>query len=195
VNPIVPIQSARPEDSDRLFETLVQAFEDDPLARWISPILENYRKYTPGFMKGFGGRAIACGSAYYAGDYAGVALWLPPGISPDEDTMLAVLQSAVAISEQGPVIDLFLQMGLYHPEEPHWYLPILGVAPAFQGTGHGAALLKHALLRCDSEHCPAYLESSSPRNVPLYERHGFEVMGTLQVGSSPPIYPMLRKAR
>ncbi|MSP43974.1 MAG: GNAT family N-acetyltransferase [Alphaproteobacteria bacterium] len=146
-------------------------------------------------MKGFGGRAIESGSAYFAGDYAGVALWLPPGISPDEEAMLAVLQSAVPLSEQGPVIDLFLQMRFYHPEEPHWYLPILGVAPAFQGTGRGAALMRHALLRVDEEHCAAYLESSSPRNVPLYERHGFEVMGTLQVGSSPPIYPMLRGAR
>lgn len=138
MNPLLPIQSARPEDGDRLFETLVQAFENDPLARWISPILENYRKYTPGFMKGFSGPAIKSGSAYFAGDYAGVALWLPRGISPDEEAMLSVLQNAVAAFERGPVIDLFLKMALYNPEEPHWYLPILGVAPAFQGKGRGA---------------------------------------------------------
>jgi hypothetical protein len=41
----------------------------------------------------------------------------------------------------------------------------------------------------------AYLESSNLRNVPLYERHGFKVLGTIQAGGSPPITPMLRKPR
>jgi ribosomal protein S18 acetylase RimI-like enzyme len=34
----------------------------------------------------------------------------------------------------------------YHPSEPHWYLPLIGVEPARQGRGHGSALLSHALL-------------------------------------------------
>jgi hypothetical protein len=41
----------------------------------------------------------------------------------------------------------------------------------------------------------AYLESSNPAKVPLYERHGSVILGTIQVGSSPPIFPMLRAAR
>ena len=41
----------------------------------------------------------------------------------------------------------------------------------------------------------AYLESSNPKNVPLYERHGFEVMGFVQPGDFPGIYPMLRQPR
>ena len=41
----------------------------------------------------------------------------------------------------------------------------------------------------------AYLESTNPRNIPLYERHGFERLAILQYGSSPPMVPMLRKPR
>jgi hypothetical protein len=52
-----------------------------------------------------------------------------------------------------------------------------------------------ALERCDRDHVAAYLESSNPRNIPLYQRHGFAVLGTIQVGSSPPIVPRLRPAR
>ena len=48
---------------------------------------------------------------------------------------------------------------------------------------------------CDAQGLPAYLESSHPRNVPLYERHGFEVMGVIQPGDFPPLIPMLRPAR
>lgn len=34
-----------------------------------------------------------------------------------------------------------------------------------------------------------------PRTRGLYERHGFELLGTIQVGTSPPIFPMLRTPR
>jgi ribosomal protein S18 acetylase RimI-like enzyme len=86
-------------------------------------------------------------------------------------------------------------MGGYHPTEPHWYLPLIGVDSAHQGRGYGSALLRHALRQCDQDNVAAYLESSNPANVPLYERHGFVVLGTTQVGSSPPFIPMLRAAR
>jgi GNAT superfamily N-acetyltransferase len=72
---------------------------------------------------------------------------------------------------------------------------MIGVVPDKQGNGYGSALLRHALERCDSDDKLAYLESSSDKNIPLYERHGFEVLGTIQVGSSPPLFPMLRRPR
>ena len=83
-------------------------------------------------------------------------------------------------------------MAAYHPSEPHWYLPLIGVDPAHQGDGHGNALMVYALAQCDRDHKPAYLESSNPRNIPFYQRHGFEPLGAIQVGSSPTLIPMLR---
>ena len=59
----------------------------------------------------------------------------------------------------------------------------------------GSALLRYALEQCDRDGMPAYLESSNPRNIPLYQRHGFEIIGTIQAGSSPTVVPMLRRAR
>jgi ribosomal protein S18 acetylase RimI-like enzyme len=85
------------------------------------------------------------------------------------------------------------QMGSYHPSEPHWYLPLIGVDPVLHGKGYGSALMEHALIQCDRDKKLAYLESSNPKNMTLYKRHGFELLGTIQVGASPPIFPMLRK--
>jgi GNAT superfamily N-acetyltransferase len=93
------------------------------------------------------------------------------------------------------VFGVLEQMDAYHPAEPHWYLPMIGVDPARQGKGYGSALLKHALARCDRDDKLAYLESSNPKNIPLYKRHGFELLGTIRVGSSPPLFPMVRKPR
>jgi GNAT superfamily N-acetyltransferase len=62
-----------------------------------------------------------------------------------------------------------------------------------QGNGYGSALLQASLARCDADGVPAYLEATSERNVPLYERYGFVKLGTIQAGSSPPLTPMLRE--
>jgi ribosomal protein S18 acetylase RimI-like enzyme len=86
-------------------------------------------------------------------------------------------------------------MDRYHPKEPHWYLAMIGVDPSRQGQGLGAALLKATLAQVDEQGLPAYLESSNPANLPLYERHGFEVQGEIRPGDGPPIIPMLRPAR
>jgi hypothetical protein len=36
---------------------------------------------------------------------------------------------------------------------------------------------------------------ATPRNIPLYQRHGFEITGNIQAGASPAIVPMLRRPR
>jgi ribosomal protein S18 acetylase RimI-like enzyme len=55
--------------------------------------------------------------------------------------------------------------------------------------------MHHAVERCDRDRMLAYLESSNPRNIALYERHGFEVMGRIQIGAGPLVTPMLRRPR
>jgi ribosomal protein S18 acetylase RimI-like enzyme len=86
-------------------------------------------------------------------------------------------------------------MAAYHPRELHWYLPTIGVQPHLHRVGLGSALLAETLRRCDQEHLPAYLESSNPANTALYQRFGFEALGIIRVGHSPPMLPMLRAAR
>jgi ribosomal protein S18 acetylase RimI-like enzyme len=58
--------------------------------------------------------------------------------------------------------------------------------------GLGSLILKEALKVIDAQGKLAYLQSSNPQNISLYLRHGFEVMGEIQVGSSPVMTPMKR---
>lgn len=188
------VKTATPADADQCVATIVLAFSSDPAARWAFAEPETYFEIFPRFVRAFGGSAFDHGSAHCISGCA-AALWLPPGVEPDEETMVALIESAVAESEREAMFGVFEQMGAFHPQKPHWYLPLIGTDPAKQGKGHGSALLRHALAICDRDRLPAYLEASSPRNVPLYRRHGFEALGTIQVGNSPPITPMLRKPR
>ena len=174
---------------------VVLAFSADPAARWTWPDPQQYITHFPSFIKALGGNAFVHGAAYYVAGYAGTALWLPPKVRPDEDALTALLQHTGSAPVQKDLFAVFEQMERYHPQEPHWYLPFIGVDPSQQGKGYGAALMKHSLIPCDRDRTLAYLEASNPKNIPLYERHGFELLGSIQVGTSPPIFPMLRKPR
>jgi ribosomal protein S18 acetylase RimI-like enzyme len=149
----------------------------------------------PQFARAFGGGAIAHESANYYEGFSGVALWLPPGVPPDEESLVRVIQDTVAAARRDAAFEMFEQMDAFHPREAHWHLPLIGVDPAHQGKGIGSALLRHVLHMCDSQQSLAYLEATSPQNIPLYERHGFEVLGRIQVADSPPVVPMLRRPR
>jgi ribosomal protein S18 acetylase RimI-like enzyme len=182
-------------DEDRAIATLTMAFADDAVTRWVlrDPLL--YLTYWPPLVKAFGGAAFAGGTADSIDDSSGIALWLAPGVAGDDEAMGALAAEAIPEAEQEEVFAFMGQMAEFHPQEPHWYLPLIGVDVTKQGRGYGSALLVHALARCDQDHLPAYLEASSPRNKALYERHGFEVTGVIQAGASPPMWPMLRPAR
>jgi ribosomal protein S18 acetylase RimI-like enzyme len=182
-------------ETEQSVAVIVLAFSTDPAARWSYPDPYQYLRHFPAIVRAFGGKAFAHGTGYHVSGFAGAALWIPPGIQPDEEALAAVLKESVAEERQAALFAVFEQMGRHHPREPHWYLPLVGVDPVHQRKGHGSALLQHALRQCDHDRVPAYLESSNPVNIPLYERHGFEVLTTIQVGSSPPIFPMLRAAR
>ena len=182
-------------DEGLALQTIVLAFAADPVARWTWPRSYDYLAAMPGLVRAFGGNAFTVGGAYCADEYVGVALWLPPGVGPDEQQLGELMQRTVSPSRLGEISATFEEMATYHPSEPHWYLPLIGVDPAHQGKGHGDALMSYALQRCDREGRLAYLESTNPRNTSLYRRHGFEPLGTIQVGSSPPLVPMLRTPR
>jgi ribosomal protein S18 acetylase RimI-like enzyme len=126
---------------------------------------------------------------------SGQSLGLARPTGVDDDALMAIFQRTVPEENLPQFFGTFEQMGAYHPSEPHWYLPLIGVDPARQGGGFGSRLLAHALAQCDRDGTPAYLESSNPANIPLYQRHGFEVLGAIQQPGTPRITPMLRKPR
>jgi len=186
----VATETQRPQ----VLATLVLGFAADPLVRWLLPDAGRYVERAGALFDAFGGPAIGAGTALVTADLSGVACWLPPGVHPDQETMG---QQLADLPEErlGELAGVFQGMAAYHPDGPVWYLPLTAVEPARQGQGLGSQLLAEATRRFDEEAAVAYLESSNPRNVPLYERHGFEVMGRIQSGSSPVVTPMVRAPR
>jgi ribosomal protein S18 acetylase RimI-like enzyme len=196
MNAVTPtaIRTARAGDRQAIVDTLLLSFSTDPCVRYIFPKPREFMAGWPVFVMGMGGRGMDHGTAFASEDGAAVSLWLPAGVEPDLETMLGALVD-VPEAKGAVLAQVGEQIRGYHPEEPHWYLAAVGVDPSRQGEGLGSAMIKEGLRLCDAQGLPAYLESSNPRNIPLYERHGFEVIGVVQPEDYPPLYPMLRPAR
>ena len=191
----VAIRNTAASDEEHAINVIVLAFSADPAARRMFPDPTQYLRHFPKLVKAFGGKAFDHGTAYRIDGFRGAALWLPPDVHPDDEPLGALIEETVAEPVRPEVFAVIEQMANYHPGEPHWYLPLIGVDPIHQGKGLGTALMRHVLSRCDREKKLAYLESSNAKNIPLYEREGFERIGTIQAGTWPALYPMVRTPR
>ncbi|MFK4763122.1 GNAT family N-acetyltransferase [Microbacterium sp. ZW T5_45] len=124
------------------------------------------------------------------GAIVGAAIWVPPGPSTSLLSELRELPTFLrALGWRGlrEAIRLRTTLARHRPMEPHWYLAQIGVSAQARGAGVGSALLASRLEKVDSEHAPAYLESSNERNRALYGRHGFVTIAT--VGGIPDSAP------
>lgn len=112
------------------------------------------------------------------GAVQGVALMFapvqyPPPLRFGLKTAWPVLCTGFARARRFERMDRYLRQN--HERAPHWYLWILGVAPAQQGRGLGAALLRALNQRAARDGVPCFLKTDKPSSVRLYERHGYVV--------------------
>jgi len=191
----IEIRSATSDEIPRAVAAIVAAFLTDPPARFAWPSVHDYLLAMPVATGEFAGSSFEHGTAYVSEDFCGAALWLPPGVAPNGQALEKVFRDTAKPEHMDDLLSTFEKMEKSHPREAHWYLPQIGVEPNAQGKGIGAALMRHALARCDEERSLAYLEASKTQNIPFYQHHGFEVIGQIQVGSAPLVTPMLRKPR
>jgi ribosomal protein S18 acetylase RimI-like enzyme len=194
---------ARKADTRELSRTLARAFYDDPVMIWLLPNEETraaqlYRLFatmTRHHHLARGGVEVACDGP----GIGAAALWDPPNQWQETRRgQLAMTPTFVRVfglrSMPGrAVLEL---MKRAHPEEPHWYLAVIGSDPTVRGRGFGQALMRSRLDRCDAEHCPAYLESTKHENVSYYQRFGFTVTREIVLpNDGPTLWAMWRAPR
>jgi ribosomal protein S18 acetylase RimI-like enzyme len=181
-------------------QDLADAFVTDPHVSWF---VRGDRQCDAARLKFFqfilAGIALPGGEARRPLAGGAAAVWIPSealGPSPliEELKLLPLLLSITSFSRFGRLAALRAAMDKHHPmDRPHSYLMFIGVAPRAQGLGVGSRLLKAGLDRLDAEGRPAFLETSTARNVALYRRHGFEIIADYRPSpTGPQTYGMWR---
>jgi Acetyltransferases len=189
------VRRAAGHDLPTMVETLTEAFLDDPFVTWWMPDPDRRRHLLPAFFEIIVDVHHAYDELYVTDPVAAAAVWVPPGCQPTEEQAEQVVGVVVdAIEETAERLLCALQlMGEHHPEDPHAYLFFLATRRQWQSRGLGSALLREVLDRCDREGAPAYLEATSPANLRLYLRHGFEVTAEIPLPDGPSLWPMWRE--
>jgi len=197
------VRSVGEAEAEQAIAALTLAFVTDPVIRAFYPDPLDHLLHFPEMMRINLVPAIARHAAHYVEGFSAAAIWFPP-TSPDSDPeadkargrqMGALIEETASKEGNDDLFAAIGEMGKWHPQMPHWYLFAIGVDPHHQSEGLGSILMEHVLPTCDEDGTLAYLESSSPRNVPFYLRQGFEVMQVVQVGTSPTFTLMAREPR
>lgn len=184
------IRDAVHGDLDILVDSLSDSFAEDPMFNWVFPQRKLYPHFFHMLVKDV---YLERGIVHIEEQGRAAALWLPPEERFKLAPRIGLLGFGLKLVKQGglrPIWRLLQQGAIFskhQPREPHYYLQFIGCRSDHQGQGIGAALLKQGIKICDEHGMPAYLECSNSRNVPLYERHGFEVRSQQVVGKNGPM--------
>jgi GNAT superfamily N-acetyltransferase len=195
------VRHAVAADLGKLEATLVDAFAEDPITCWMYPDPATRPAKSAAFMGVMLQIGFPHGHVYTVGPHNdAVAIWAPPDVEMFDDVAVGqlwpVLEETLGDRVE-EVVSGLMQITAAHPQDrgPHFYLGELGTAKAARGKGLGSVLIREVLDRCDRQGLGAYLESSNIRNVPFYERHGFEVLCEVEVSDTCTARPMWRQPR
>ena len=189
------VLEAKSGDKKKVLSTACLAFSADPFMRWILPegqsYLDKYRELIEIYCCE---KSIQNSTAFMVESFAGTAIWLPPGVFGDEQKISDWILENVSPEKLETFEEVLDEMEKYHPKDNRsWYLAVLAVDPAFQRRGLASIMMKHVNRILDEKGFQGFLETSNPKNISLYQRHGYEIMGEIKVGDCPVVTPMIRK--
>ncbi len=196
------VRAAAPTDRALIARITAAGFYDDPVMSWAlrddGSRLDQLRQIFGDLVDDM----LPDRGLVHLADDASAALWRDPsfdhagGAQGGGDPPSPAAPSVPFLPEELERFGLLGEaMAAAHPHEPHWYLFVVSTLPERQGQGLGAAVLQPVLARADREAVPAYLESTSPRNLSLYRRHGFVETGEIALPDGPSLTQMWREPR
>ncbi len=187
------IRNYSEEEQSIAVNILLLAFASDPFQRYLMPGPSIYFQNSTIWFNNIVSQSISIQALLGTENHSGVAVWFPP----EHLVRFEAIEKTYKDFPDSIHQDIFKYFVEFEKNKPKdaWYLEYLGVDPRSQSLGLGSLILKDSLSKIDDLHQPAYLESSNPRNMSLYERHGFKTVNKFQFGEGPLIHTMFREAR
>ena len=133
-------------------------------------------------------RATAAGHVTMDREGTAAAAMLPPGRPCDPGELRDRVAGALGGLQEGTATPEFSEVW-----DACWSLEIIGVAPRAQGRGIGSGLLRYTLDTIAEDRHGAFVavETSDPRSVSFFLRHGFFLLETGQTAEGPVTWSLL----
>jgi len=174
------------EDKNRIVDILSNAFDDNKSVNYIihqdakrKQRIRNLMAYSFDLCHSFG-------DVFLSEDKKGCALILLPDKKKTTlrsvflDTKLAV--SSIGLANLKKAIKREAAISKIHPAGKIYYLWFIGVDRTNQGNGVGSKLLESVIQEGLSQKRTICLETSTTKNLPWYEKHGFKTYRDLDFG-------------
>jgi ribosomal protein S18 acetylase RimI-like enzyme len=194
----VTVERLTEADREQVIDVLAAAFHDYPVMRYaLSDAVAEYDQRLRELIGFF------C-DVRFIHDWPVLGIWRGQGDGEGQELVAAALVTAPGEVAESPELrrkhlrlarvigrDAFERMAHYErassgqePEDLHYFLGMLGVAPGHQGSGYGRLLLEHiqTMSEADQVSTGVSLSTEDPSNVPYYERAGYRVIGEADVG-------------
>jgi Acetyltransferases len=100
-------------------------------------------------------------------------------------SLLLDLKLILGVTGLGRLFKILKREQLVNAQHPHkriYYLWFVAIDPAHQGKGLGTELLRKLIADANSMQRPFYLETSTLKNIPWYEKNGFRIFHELDIG-------------
>jgi GNAT superfamily N-acetyltransferase len=176
---------ATESDRDAVMETIVTAFDADPLWSWMFPDQARRAEQHDTIFGLYVDSALPRGGVWMSDERASAAaVFTQPGQPELSEEAGAKIEPFVleALGAHAPaVLETMHRFEAAIPQgRPFYYLSLLGTRADSRGKGIGMGLLAELTALADQDGQPTYLESSNPGNNHRYARHGFEVHDTFE---------------
>jgi len=187
---------------DAAAHVITRSFAADPGVLFVLPDPADRERLGPTLAQAVVRFTLRCGAPLVTGgETRGVALWFPPDALPPtpedlEETGIAVVPELIGAAAWGRFKRLLDHLDALHPTmapDPHWYLTMLGVDPAWQHRGLGEALMQPVFEQADRDGVACYLESPTAENTRYYAQRGFAVVAETDVPDSDMHIWMMRR--
>jgi hypothetical protein len=173
-------------DKDRVVDILAESFIDNQSVNYI---IKQDKKKNQRIRKLMAYSFDICylyGEVFLTDDKSGCALILFP--DKKKNNLRSILLdiklifSCIGIHNIKKATNRESKIKELQPKKSMYYLWFIGVASDKQNKGIGSALIKEVIKDAQSKQRPVYLETSTLKNIPWYEKFGFTIYNELNLG-------------
>lgn len=176
---------AKYSDKDLIVDILSKSFDDNQSVNYIVKQDRERAKRLKKLMEYSFDVCYHCGDIFLSDNKKGCALIVLPDrkkTTPKSvlwDIKLAL--SVIGLSNIKKAMRRESKINRLHPNEPIYYLWFIGVDPSEQNKGVGTKLLTQVINE-GAKGKSIFLETSTLKNIPRYEKFGFKIYNKLDFG-------------